>query len=249
MDNGKTIRETRDADLALVIRHFYHHAGWAQLFDKEMAGFAPVGVIGQVIPWNFPLLMLAWKIAPALAMGNTVVLKPAPYHLAHRAPLLPGPRRGGGAGGRGQHRHRRRRAGRGYLCTHPGVDKVAFTGSTRVGQLLRRETAGSGVKLSLARARRQVADHRLRLGRPRLGGGGDRLVDLVQSGAGVLRGLAPPRAGERLGIARRQAQVAARQDARRRLARQVHGQRRDGRPPPVRSRPRSRASSSAHSVT
>jgi len=79
MDNGKTIRETRDADLALVIRHFYHHAGWAQLFDKEMAGFAPVGVIGQVIPWNFPLLMLAWKIAPALAMGNTVVLKPAPY--------------------------------------------------------------------------------------------------------------------------------------------------------------------------
>ena len=148
MDNGKTIRETRDADLALVIRHFYHHAGWAQLFDKEMAGFAPVGVIGQVIPWNFPLLMLAWKIAPALAMGNTVVLKPAPYtsltallfcQVLAEAGVPAGVVNivtGGAEPG-------------GYLCTHPGVDKVAFTGSTRVGQLLRRETAGSGVKLSL----------------------------------------------------------------------------------------------------
>ena len=148
MDNGKTIRETRDADLALVIRHFYHHAGWAQLFDKEMAGFAPVGVIGQVIPWNFPLLMLAWKIAPALAMGNTVVLKPAPYtsltallfcQVLAEAGVPAGVVNivtGGAEPG-------------GYLCTHPDVDKVAFTGSTRVGQLLRRETAGSGVKLSL----------------------------------------------------------------------------------------------------
>ena len=79
IDNGKPIRESRDLDIPLVARHFYHHAGWAQLMDSEMAGYKPVGVVGQIIPWNFPLLMLAWKIAPALAMGNTVVLKPAPY--------------------------------------------------------------------------------------------------------------------------------------------------------------------------
>ena len=77
LDNGKTIRETRDIDVPLVARHFYHHAGWAQLLDTEFPDHVPVGVAGQVIPWNFPLLMLAWKIAPALAAGNTVVLKPA----------------------------------------------------------------------------------------------------------------------------------------------------------------------------
>src|SRR2546423_8415289 len=79
MDNGKTIRETRDIDIPLVARHFYYHAGWAQLMDTELPGMVPVGVVGQIIPWNFPLLMLAWKIAPAIAMGNTVVLKPASY--------------------------------------------------------------------------------------------------------------------------------------------------------------------------
>lgn len=78
LDNGKTIRETRDADTPLCVRHFYYHAGWAQLMDTELSDYKPVGVIAQVIPWNFPLLMLTWKIAPALAMGNTVVLKPAP---------------------------------------------------------------------------------------------------------------------------------------------------------------------------
>ncbi|HYS46996.1 MAG TPA: aldehyde dehydrogenase family protein, partial [Rhizomicrobium sp.] len=77
LDNGKPIRETRDIDIPLAIRHFYHHAGWAQLLDSEMPDHLPLGVVGQVIPWNFPLLMLAWKIAPALACGNTVVLKPA----------------------------------------------------------------------------------------------------------------------------------------------------------------------------
>src|SRR5213083_498053 len=79
MDNGKSIRETRDLDIPLVARHFYYHAGWAQLMSAELPGYEPVGVVGQIIPWNFPLLMLAWKIAPALAMGNTVVLKPARY--------------------------------------------------------------------------------------------------------------------------------------------------------------------------
>ena len=148
MDNGKTIRETRDADLALVIRHFYHHAGWAQLFDKEMAGFAPVGVIGQVIPWNFPLLMLAWKVAPALAAGNTVVLKPAETtsltallfaEILQQADLPKGVVNivtGAGATGA-------------TLVRHPDVDKVAFTGSTAVGREIAKAIAGTGKKVTL----------------------------------------------------------------------------------------------------
>src|SRR5690606_39551352 len=79
LDNGKPIRETRDLDVPLVARHLYHHAGWAQLLETEFPGYEPVGVCGQVIPWNFPLLMLSWKVAPALAAGNTVVLKPAEF--------------------------------------------------------------------------------------------------------------------------------------------------------------------------
>ncbi len=148
MDNGKPIRETRDLDIPLVARHFYHHAGWAQLRDAEFPGYQPVGVIGQIIPWNFPLLMLAWKVAPALAAGNTVVLKPAEFtplsallfaELSHRAGLPPGVLNivtGDGATGAA-------------LVNHPGVDKIAFTGSTEVGRIIRRATAGSGKKLSL----------------------------------------------------------------------------------------------------
>ena len=79
MDNGKPIRESRDIDVPLLARHFYYHAGWAQLMETELSDYQPVGVVGQIIPWNFPLLMLGWKIAPAIAMGNTVVLKPASY--------------------------------------------------------------------------------------------------------------------------------------------------------------------------
>jgi len=79
LDNGKPIRESRDIDVPLVARHFYHHAGWAQLLEQEFPGYTACGVVGQIIPWNFPLLMLAWKIAPALATGNTVVLKPAEF--------------------------------------------------------------------------------------------------------------------------------------------------------------------------
>jgi len=79
MDNGKPIRESRDLDIPLVARHFYHHAGWAQILASEFPGYVACGVVGQIIPWNFPLLMLAWKIAPALAAGNTVVLKPAEF--------------------------------------------------------------------------------------------------------------------------------------------------------------------------
>jgi aldehyde dehydrogenase (NAD+) len=148
MDNGKSIRESRDIDIPLVARHFYHHAGWAQLMETEMAGYKPVGVVGQVIPWNFPLLMLAWKIAPALAMGNTVVIKPAPYtsltallfaEIIAEAGLPPGVvniTTGGDEAGAS-------------ITSHPDFDKIAFTGSTEVGRIIRRVTAGTGKKLSL----------------------------------------------------------------------------------------------------
>jgi aldehyde dehydrogenase (NAD+) len=149
MDNGKPIRETRDLDIPLVARHFYYHAGWAQLMASELPGYEPVGVVGQIIPWNFPLLMLAWKIAPALAMGNTVVLKPARYtpltalkfaEIVQEIGLPPGVVNilTGEASQVGD-----------ALVRHPGVNKIAFTGSTDVGRTLRRATAGSGKKLSL----------------------------------------------------------------------------------------------------
>jgi len=149
LDNGKPIRETRDLDIPLVARHFYYHAGWAQLMETEMAGYAPVGVVGQIIPWNFPLLMLAWKIAPALAMGNTVVLKPARYtpltalkfaEIVQEVGLPPGVVNivTGEASQVGE-----------ALVRHPDVNKIAFTGSTEVGRSIRRATAGSGKKLSL----------------------------------------------------------------------------------------------------
>ncbi|WFU43370.1 aldehyde dehydrogenase family protein [Bradyrhizobium sp. CB82] len=148
IDNGKPIRETRDLDVPLAARHFLHHAGWAQLQERELAGHVPIGVIGQIIPWNFPLLMLAWKIAPALAAGNTVVLKPAEFtsltallfaELAAEAGLPSGVLNvvtGDGATGA-------------LLVEHPGIDKIAFTGSTEVGRLIRQSTAGSGKSLTL----------------------------------------------------------------------------------------------------
>jgi aldehyde dehydrogenase (NAD+) len=149
LDNGKPIRETRDLDIPLVARHFYYHAGWAQLMEREFADYQAVGVVGQIIPWNFPLLMLSWKIAPALAMGNTVVLKPAKFtslsavafaEIIDEVGLPPGVVNilTGEAGQVGE-----------ALVTHPDVDKIAFTGSTDVGRSLRRATAGSGKRLSL----------------------------------------------------------------------------------------------------
>ena len=148
LDNGKPLRETRDIDVPLVSRHFYHHAGWAQLQEREFADQVPVGVIGQIVPWNFPLLMLAWKIAPALALGNTVVLKPAEFtplsallfaELAAQAGLPPGVLNivtGDGATGAA-------------LVAHPDVNKIAFTGSTDVGRQIRDRTAGTGKSLTL----------------------------------------------------------------------------------------------------
>lgn len=150
LDNGKPIRESRDADLPTVAAHLFHHAGWA---DKlEHAGFGPdpraLGVAGQVIPWNFPLMMLAWKIAPALACGNTVVLKPAETtpltalhfaQLCQQADLPPGVVNIlTGAGDTGA-----------TLVAHDDLDKVAFTGSTAVGKQIRRTLAGTGRPLTL----------------------------------------------------------------------------------------------------
>ncbi len=148
LDNGKTIRETRDADLPLASRHFYHHAGWAALQAEEFADYRAVGVVGQIVPWNFPLLMLAWKIAPALAAGNTVVFKPAEFtpltallfaEICQQAGVPAGVVNivtGDGAVGEA-------------IVNHPGIDKLAFTGSTEVGRIIRKATAGTGKKLSL----------------------------------------------------------------------------------------------------
>ena len=148
LDNGKPIRESRDIDVPLAIRHFIHHAGWAQSLEAEFPGQKPVGVVGQIIPWNFPLLMLAWKIAPALAAGCTVVLKPAEFtpltailfaEICVRAGVPKGVVNiltGGPAAGAA-------------IVNHKGVQKIAFTGSSEVGKIIRQATAGSGKKLSL----------------------------------------------------------------------------------------------------
>ncbi|HXG39506.1 MAG TPA: aldehyde dehydrogenase family protein, partial [Candidatus Limnocylindrales bacterium] len=150
MDSGKPIRESRDVDLPLVAAHFWYYAGWADKLEYAFPGRVarPIGVAGQVIPWNFPLLMLAWKIAPALAAGNTVVLKPASTtplsalffaDICRQADLppgvvniVPGPAEIGS-----------------YLVGHPGIDKVAFTGSTEVGKLIAKAVAGTDKALTL----------------------------------------------------------------------------------------------------
>ncbi|KGJ10106.1 aldehyde dehydrogenase family protein (plasmid) [Paracoccus versutus] len=147
LDNGKPIRESRDIDVPLVVRHFYHHAGWAELAETEFPGHAALGVCGQIIPWNFPLLMLAWKVAPALAAGNCVVLKPAEYtpltalafaeicaHVGLPAGVV------NIVTGDGE---------TGAALVQAPVDKIAFTGSTEVGRGIARATAGSGKRLTL----------------------------------------------------------------------------------------------------
>ncbi|HET8911509.1 MAG TPA: aldehyde dehydrogenase family protein [Ktedonobacteraceae bacterium] len=149
LDNGKTIRETRDLDIPLVARHFYYHAGWAQLMDSELPDYEPVGVVGQIIPWNFPLLMLAWKIAPALAMGNTVVLKPARYTSLSALKFAEIMQEVGLPAGVVNILTGEASKVGDALVRHPGIDKIAFTGSTDVGKSIRKATAGSGKKLSL----------------------------------------------------------------------------------------------------
>ena len=148
LDNGKPIRESRDIDVPLVARHFYYHAGLAQLLASELPDQVPLGVCGAVIPWNFPLLMLAWKVAPALAAGNTIVLKPAEFtplsallfaEISREAGLPAGVLNivtGDGDTGAA-------------LVAHPDVNKIAFTGSTAVGRIIRQATAGTGKALTL----------------------------------------------------------------------------------------------------
>jgi aldehyde dehydrogenase (NAD+) len=148
LDNGKTIRETRDADLPLAARHFYHHAGWAQLQSEEFADYRAVGVVGQIVPWNFPVLMLAWKIAPALAAGNTIVFKPAEYTSLTALLFAEICQQAGVPAGVVNIVTGDGRVGE-AIVTHPGIDKLAFTGSTEVGRIIRKSTAGSGKKLSL----------------------------------------------------------------------------------------------------
>ncbi|MEM9351310.1 MAG: aldehyde dehydrogenase family protein, partial [Pseudomonadota bacterium] len=147
LDNGKPIRESRDIDIPLVHRHFYYHAGMAQLMETELPNRKALGVCGQIIPWNFPLLMLAWKVAPALAMGNTVVLKPAEYTSLTALLFADICRHAGvpkgvvnivtGDGAVGE------------MITAADVDKIAFTGSTSVGRAIRGATAGRGIPLTL----------------------------------------------------------------------------------------------------
>jgi aldehyde dehydrogenase (NAD+) len=148
LDNGKTIRETRDADLPLASRHFYHHAGWAQLQSEEFADYRAVGVVGQIVPWNFPLLMLAWKIAPALAAGNTVVFKPAEFTSLTALLFAEICQQAGVPAGVVNIVTGDGRVGE-AIVNHAGIDKLAFTGSTEVGRIIRKATAGSGKKLSL----------------------------------------------------------------------------------------------------
>ena len=148
MDNGKPIRETRDIDIPLVARHFYHHAGWAQLQSEKLPDYKEIGVVGQIVPWNFPLLMLSWKIAPALAMGNTVVLKPAEFtslsallfaEICEQVGLPQGVVNiitGDGSTGA-------------EMVAHPVIGKIAFTGSTEVGRIIRKATSETEKKISL----------------------------------------------------------------------------------------------------
>ena len=148
IDNGKPIKESRDVDIPIVAAHFFYYAGWADKLEYSGYGSTPLGVAGQIIPWNFPLLMLAWKIAPALACGNTVVLKPAETtpltallfaEICQQADLPPGVVNivtGAGDTGRA-------------IVSHPDVDKVAFTGSTEVGKAIARAVAGTDKKVTL----------------------------------------------------------------------------------------------------
>ena len=150
LDGGKPIRESRDIDLPLVAAHFFYHAGWADKLSYAFAGrkVSPLGVAGQIIPWNFPLLMAAWKIAPALATGNTVVIKPAETtpltslklaEIIQEVDLPPGVVNiVTGAGSTGE-----------AIVRHPDVDKIAFTGSTEVGKLIRKTLAGTDKRLTL----------------------------------------------------------------------------------------------------
>ena len=227
IDNGKPIKESRDVDIPNAAAHFFYYAGWA---DKlEHAGFGPdpqsLGVAGQVIPWNFPFLMLAWKIAPALAAGNTVRAQARRDHAADRAAVrrdLPAGRPAAGvvnivtgAGATGQ-----------ALVSHHDVDKVAFTGSTDVGRAIAKARRRHGQE-GHPRARRQGGQHRLRRRPDRPGRRGHRQRHLLQPGPRLLRRVAAAGAGVRRRGGARAPQAPDEHAAGRRPARQEHRRRRD----------------------
>ena len=226
LNGGKPIKESRDVDLPLAAAHFFYYAGWADKLEYAFPNRKPrpLGVAGQIIPWNFPLLMLAWKIAPALAAGNTVVLKPAETtpltallfcDVLRQAELPPGRR---------QHRHRRRA---------PAPRSSSTRASTRSRsparpRSARRSSASSPARQEAhARARRQGGEHHLRRRAARPGGRGHRQRDLLQPGPRLLRRLAAARAGVDLRAADREAQAPPVDAPRRRPARQEHRRRRD----------------------
>ncbi len=225
LDGGKPIRESRDVDVPLAAAHFFYYAGWADKLEYAFPNRRPrpLGVAAQVIPWNFPLLMLAWKIAPALAAGNTVVLKPAETtpltallftDVLRQAGLPPGVVNvitGDGRAGA-------------ELVKHPDVDKVAFTGSTEVGKEIAEGRRGHG-QAADTRARREGGEHRLRRRTARPGGRGNRERHLLQPGPRVLRRLAPLRAGVDLRGDDREAEAPHVDPSRRRASRQEHRRR------------------------
>ena len=195
MDGGKTIKESRDIDLPLVAAHFFYYAGWADKLEYAFPGRSPrpLGVAGQIIPWNFPLLMAAWKLAPALACGNTCVLKPAEttsITALHLAEILQDAELPDGvvnivtgAGETGK-----------AIVDHPDIQKLAFTGSTEVGKRILKSIAGTGKKLTLELGRKS-GQHHLRRRSHRSGGRRHHLRNLFQSGPRLLRRLATVRAG------------------------------------------------------
>ena len=238
LDNGKPIRETRDVDIPLVARHFYHHAGWASLIASEFPGSRPVGVCGQIIPWNFPLLMLAWKIAPALACGDTVVLKPAEYTPLTALAFAEICVEAGLPAGRRQYRHRRRRDRRGAFGA-PGrrQDRLHRLDRGRPADPPRHRRLGQA---AFAGARRQIAVHRVRGRRSRQRRRRRGRRHLLQPGAGLLRGLAAARRREHRGALRRAAEIEDAHADDRRAARQVDRHRRDRRAGAARPHPRAR---------
>ena len=226
LNGGKPIKESRDVDLPLAAAHFFYYAGWADKLEYAFPNRTPqpLGVAGQIIPWNFPLLMLAWKIAPALATGNTVVLKPAETtpltallfcDVLRQAELPPGVVNIVTGDGRA-----------GAALVDAEVDKIAFTGLDRGRQGDPAPARGHRQEAD-ARARRQGREHHLRRRRARPGGRGDRQRDLLQPGPRVLRRLAAVRPGVDRRAADRQAEAAHGDAARRRPARQEHRRRRD----------------------
>ena len=211
MDNGKPIRESRDIDIPLVARHFYAHAGWAQLLETEFPGYTACGVVGQIIPWNFPLLMFAWKVAPALAAGNTVVIKPANYTPLTALAFAELAQEVGLPAGVLNVVTCDRRVGT-VLVEHPDVDKIAFTGSTDAGRVIRKASANSPKKLSLELGGKSpfIVFDDADLDSAVEGPGG---CDLVQPGAGVLRRIAAAGARARGGATVREDPHAAGESA------------------------------------